>query len=322
MQNNEQNPSNSIKFNLKDRRNMMKKKTRNVFFVLVMLLMISCAVGGGGTATPDLQATNQAQQATIVALQNQPATQPPMIQPTATLFVQPTQETTPEEVGAKEAFELNTDFGTDAGYFSLLDGMKIENGSLFMGKFEKCADFSLELDQPQGCLAICKTCGEVSDYDIRFEITYDSGRTDQPVGFALRFVDKNGNQMIDRDDYFLGWVYTYYPGKPWILWEHVPMDYAGWHNLKQGEPNLRGKSTKPIIFRIISFNSGHRIALYMNDTLMFKIQNEDPEKTERIFYMKDMPNSGLIGFWVGARDVKIKGDNVTFTVSSSQPEDW
>jgi hypothetical protein len=302
---------------------MMYKKTRNVFFVLVVLLMISCAVGGGGTATPDLQATNQAQQATIIALQNQPATtQPQEVQQTATLFVQPTQETTPEEAGAKEAFEFNTDFGSNDGYFSLLDGMKIENDGLFMGEFEKCADFSLELDKPQGCLAICKTCGEVSDYDIRFEITYDSGRTDKPVGFAIRFVDENNNQMIDREDYFLGWVYTYYPGEPWTLWEHVPQDYAGWHILKQGEPNLRGKSTKPNIFRIIAFHSGQRIALYMNDTLMFKIQNEDPEKENRIFYMKDMPNSGLIGFWVGARDVKIKGDNVTFTVSSTQPDDW
>jgi hypothetical protein len=296
----------------------MNMKIRNLFFVLVLLLMISCVVGGGGTATPDLQATSQAQQATIIALQNQQTAAPPTLPPT----IESTEVSTSGEAGSTSAFDINTDFGSNNGDFSLLNNMKIQNGSMFLGKFENCADFSLELDKPQGCLTLCKTCGEVSDYEARFEITYDSGRTDQPVGFALRFVDKAGNQVIDREDYFLGWVFSYYPGEPWSIWEHVPGDYAGWHVLKQGDPNLRGKLTEPNIFRIISFNSGQRIALYMNDVILFKIQNEDPEKTDQFFYMKNMPNSGLVGFWVAAHDIKIKVDNFALTFSSSQPNDW
>ena len=320
----------------------MKRNWQLSIFILLAFLLVACS---GGSKEDDknleMESTIQAQQATIIAMTNPQGAQPQPTQSSSNATIQ-AQQATIDALQAQPGFQatatqgapmvepggaeniFQTKFDLDEGYFTLVDPKKsvIENNALFMGKFEMCADFALELDRPQGCLAICKTCGTVSDYDVRFEETYVEGLVDRYTGFALRFNDNDGNNMIDRGDYFLGFIYDYYPGHYWGLWELVPSDFPVWKLLLKGEPNLRGKSTKPVMIRIVSWHDGQRIIVFMNDVPMVRIQNEDPEKLQGIPYLKDMPDSGLIGFWVAQHDVRIKYDNFTFSNKPEEPADW
>lgn len=261
---------------------------------------------------PDLQATMDAQKATNTALQAQED----------------------EKYADVPEINLQTDFSGDDGIFSLSKKMVIEDDGLFMGEFEKCADFSLEIDQPVGCIAICQACGVVSDFDERVEITYDDGYVDKMFGLVLRFDDKNGNNMIDRDDYFLGWAYNAYPQpNASYLFEHIPMDFAGWKAYGPFPRHLRGKQDKPSIIRVTSWNGGSRIIIYMNDSIVAKIQNEEKiaGKNDEIFLgerkeisknWEGMPNQGKIGFWVAEWKIRLKYDNFSFINRSEEPVDW
>ena len=311
--------------------------TRFMIIAATVFLLLACnipSLGGLGQQNDtSMGGTVQAQQATIDALQKKPTEVPPTIEPPSEVPTEAEPEPTspPPEEEATEAptqaapttkETLSTDFTSNVGFFTLQDKMEIKDGGLFMGKFECCADFTIELNQPAGCLAVCQACGEVSDYDVSFDLSYVEGLVDKQFGFALRFDDKNGNNMIDRDDYFLGFIFSYYAGDSWVLVEHRPKDAAAsWYNLRGGSPHLRGKSTMPLRIHITSFNGGKRMMLWMEDELMFKIQSEDPEKVERIFYI-NMPDKGKIGFWVANNNIKLKYGNFNFSSKVEEPSDW
>jgi len=338
---------------------------KQVLYLALILLLSSVLAACGGKKTNDeslsLQATMQAQQATIAALQagsnEQQNAQPQSEMPTesqnssaeATMAAQQAtiealQAAQQEISQATEAAPLvnpggseiifNTNFESDEGFFTLDKKITIEKGALYMGPFEKCSDFSLEIDRPVGCLSICQKCGIVSEYDERVEITYADGFLDKFWGLILRFNDMNDNNMIDREDYFLGWMYNAYPQpNASYLIEHIPADFAGWLKPIRLARHLRGKQDKPTIVRVISWKEGHRIMIWMNDTLIAKIQNEEkiPGKYDEVYLGKrkevnpnweGMPNSGKIGFWVADRKVQIKFDNFNFSNKPEEPSDW
>ena len=362
-----------------------EKEMKNKWFwilisnIFLILFLISC---GGKSKSGDenlaLQATMQAQQATIIALQAAPtqAAGAVAVEPAAenqlevedlqgladkaTMeaqqiiidALQADKQATEEVIQAAQqesgqATEMapvvnpggseiifNTNFESDEGFFTLDKKITIEKGSLYMGQFEKCSDFSLEIDRPIGCLSICTQCGIVSEYDERVEITYADGYLDKPWGLILPFNDMNDNNMIDREDYFLGLYYNAYPQpNNSFLVEHIPADYAGWLKPFRLQRHLRGKQDKPTIVRVIAWQEGHRIMIWMNDTLVAKIQNEEkiPGKNDEIYIGKrkevspsweGMPNSGKIGFWVTERKIQIKYDNFNFSNKPEEPSDW
>ena len=338
----------------------MRKQKINVFLVIILLFLLLTACGGkkGVDENLALQATMQAQQATIIALQS-PPTEPAALaeaaqdnQSASAEATMQAQQATIEALQAAQEVSsqatenapavnpggseiiFNTNFESDKGFFTLDKKIVVEKGALFMGPFEKCADFSLEIDRPVGCLSICTQCGIVSEYDERVEITYADGYLDKPWGLILRFNDMNDNNMIDREDYFLGWYYNAYPHpNASFLIEHIPADFAGWLKPIPLPRHLRGKQDKPTIVRVIAWKEGHRIMIWMNDSLIAKIQNEEkiPGKYDEIYLGKrkevnpnweGMPNSGKIGFWVTERKVQIKFDNFNFSNKPEEPPGW
>ncbi len=337
---------------------------KQVLYIVVILLLSVLLAACGGKKTDEslsLQATMQAQQLTIAALQaganEQPTAQPQNEEPAesqnssaeATMAAQQAtiealQSAQQESSQATEVAPVvnpggseiifSTNFESDEGFFTLDKKITIEKGALYMGPFEKCSDFSLEIDRPVGCLSICQQCGIVSEYDERVEITYADGYLDKFWGLILRFNDMNDNNMIDREDYFLGWMYNAYPQpNASYLIEHIPADFAGWLKPIRLPRHLRGKQDKPTIVRVIAWKEGHRIMIWMNDSLIAKIQNEEkiPGKYDEVYLGKrkevnpnweGMPNSGKIGFWVADRKVQIKFDNFNFSNQPEEPSDW
>ena len=333
----------------------MNMKNKILLFSLIIVTAAILAVGCSGKSKEDenlvLMATMQAQQATIQAMEGGAQQEAPPIDPAAKATMdaqqatitalQSQQEQSAESTefapvvnpgGSEIIFE--TDFSSDEGHFALEKKMVIEKDSLYMGEFEKCSDFSIEIDRPVGCIAVCQTCGIVSEYDERVEITYADGYVDKTFGLVLRFDDMNDNNMIDREDYFLGWAYNAYPTpNASYLFEHIPKDFAGWKVYGPFPRHLRGKQDKPSILRVIAWNGGSRIIIYMNDTVVAKIQNEEkiPGKNDEIFLGKrkeisskweGMPNQGKVGFWVAEWKIKLKYDNFTFSNRPEEPEDW
>lgn len=336
----------------------MNRKIKVLLLCLIVvasaLLLTGCFGKSKSSSDQSLVATMQAQQATIEAMQGgaqkapteeqiDPGAKATMDAQQATITAlqgaqdgQPDQSKEPEPADGSGDSQTNfdTDFSSDDGHFTLDKKMVIEEDGLYMGEFEKCADFSLEIDRPIGCIAICETCGIVSEYDERVEITYEDGYVDKMFGLVIRFNDENDNNMIDREDYFLGWAYNAYPQpNASYLFEHIPTDFAGWKVYGPFPRHLRGKQDKPSIIRIIAWNGGSRIIIYMNDTVVAKIQNEEkiPGKGDEIFLGKrkeisskweGMPNQGKVGFWVAEWKIKLKYDNFSFTTEVEEPEDW
>lgn len=201
------------------------------------------------------------------------------------------------------------DFSNNTGRFSTTDGITIENGALYMGEFERCAEF--DSDQPVGCISICETCGDrLPEYEVNLEVVYVEGITERYVGLALRFVDENGNHRIDREDYFIGWAFSLNKGT-WAVWEHQVDSFTPWHLIDRGDGNMRSSPRKPNYLRVVASENGTRIDVYMNDTHVTRVVSTQPIPGESV--ARDMPQNGGIGLWVVERGIRVFYDNYQFT---------
>jgi hypothetical protein len=312
----------------------------NLIVVLMGFLLSSCALLSTGMEdTEPVEQDNQeneiAMQATIDALALQMTEESLNLQQTQVALQQTqaandeassqadvqqeeapaTVQATPEAEDAFTDFEteFTEDFSSNTGRFSTTDGITIENGALYMGEFERCAEF--DTDQPVGCISVCETCGELlPEYEVNVETVYVDGITERFYGLVLRFVDENGNHRIDREDYFLGWVFSLNKGV-WALWEHKVDDFTPWRMLNNGEGNMRTSPRKPNYLRVVASQNGERIDVYMNDVHMVRVVNTLPIPGET--KSEEMPMQGSIGLWVAERGLRVFYDNYEFTDTPS-----
>jgi hypothetical protein len=310
------------------------------FFIGILVFIISCACGlSSSSDTPEVQTEKEPavvavieetletihRQETQVALdQTQISIDQTKIAATATAAAQvaPTQEPKGEkkqatsqpnsdsEAGSdqiEKAFEEN--FSEDTGRFSTSVGITIQDGALFMGEFDQCAEFGT--DKPAGCVSVCLACGDqLVEYEVNLITIFVDGVSERLYGLALRFIDENGDQYIDLEDYFLGWVFSVNQAK-WYLYEHKPNQPSPWDRITSGDANLPVTPREPNFLRIVAYRDGQRIDIYMNDTMMLRIVSTPPMPGER--FVEDLPNSGSIGFWVPDRGIRVKFDNFTFS---------
>lgn len=216
---------------------------------------------------------------------------------------------TPETNLSSEEKAFSEDFSVDSGRFSLADKITIENGALYMGIFEQCADFNSE--KSSGCVSVCLACGDQSaEYEVNVEAVYVEGVSNRSFGLVLRFLDKNGNHLIDQEDYFLGWVFSV-NSRRWQLYEHQPDQIKPWRLVTGGRSNLRATPRKPNYLRVVSTKDGQRVDIFMNDTRMARLVTTHPLPGE--IYVENMPDHGEIGLWVAQRGVRVLFDNYEFT---------
>ncbi len=239
----------------------------------------------------------------------------------ATQSAQPTPEPTPTSIPETEEpgptasnSNIRTSFSEDEGFFNLFDGIRIENDALFMGPFEKCA---LDVGRASaGCLAVCTACGFATDFSMTYESSFVDGRPWKLFGVALRFLDEDEDGIIDPEDYFLGWAYSVavrseFPEARWTMYEHLPNATNNpWVFLDSEISNLPPTPRLPSLIRIESSENGKYIEIYMNDVRMIRFTNETPKPGEKL--VRNMPQSGFVGFWVVEKEITVKYENFRF----------
>jgi hypothetical protein len=164
---------------------------------------------------------------------------------------------------------------------------------------------------------VCLACGnQNTNFDVSVESVFVEGVSNRLYGLIIRFQDLNGNHWIDREDYFLGWVFAV-NSRRWMIYEHQPNLVKPWRLVKAGRPDLRSSPRRPNYLRIISYRDGGRIDIFMNDTHLTRLVTTHPLPGE--VQVESMPDHGEIGLWMAGRGVRVYFDNYTYTNQPVEP---
>ena len=231
------------------------------------------STSGGSEAGPDVAATLAAMQ---VELDNAKATAAAAgisLPPAATAAGQalPT-----EQAGAPAPGQSVEDrFDSDIGTFALGENVQIQNGALLMGPFQQCAEDVASFDAPVNCIAVCQTCGtDLVNYHMELDISFADGLSDKGFGVLLRFDDQNGDQMLDREDYYLDLAFNAFENE-WSIFVHIPDEVNPWFRVKSGPAGLRARNA-PNKLEVTASNSGRIIDIFLNDSRLAKLTADAP----------------------------------------------
>jgi hypothetical protein len=279
-----------------------------VLAVLALSTMMCLSLGGTPSdetgSGPDVAATLAAlqtelanAQATVEAAGN---TQPPTLAPSDS--TEPTEPPAAAAPGQK----VEDTFDSDLGTFALGEGIQIQNGSLLLGPFEQCAEDVAAFDSPINCNAVCLTCGaNLTNYRMQADISFADGLSDKQWGIILRFVDENGNGLLDREDYLMVIGFDVFDNA-WAIFVHVPNAVSPWFHVKSGAAGLRGQNS-PNRFEATASNNGRMIDVRLNDKRLVLLTADAPQPGETL--IKDWVDSGSVGFVDLGRRVQARFDN-------------
>jgi len=189
---------------------------------------------------------------------------------------------------------VQDDFAEDSGNFETFDGAQVVNGIFYLGEFNDCADVGT--DSPFGCFSSCLTCGYASNYDMQVDAAYSDGVTERTFGMVLRFVDNNGNGLVDRDDYYLDFELSIYDQYA-TIWEH--RTDGKWYQVADGFVGDINPGRRVNTLHAIATNGGADIDFYINDAYVTTVT--------------DIPFSeGTVGLVMGGRAMQVAFDNFIF----------
>ena len=241
-----------------------------VLAVLALSTMMCLSLGGTPSdetgSGPDVAATLAAlqtelanAQATVEAAGN---TQPPTLAPSDS--TEPTEPPAAAAPGQK----VEDTFDSDLGTFALGEGIQIQNGSLLLGPFEQCAEDVAAFDSPINCNAVCLTCGaNLTNYRMQADISFADGLSDKQWGIILRFVDENGNGLLDREDYLMVIGFDVFDNA-WAIFVHVPNAVSLVSCKVRGGRIARPKQPEPL--------RGHRLQQRPDDRRPVERQTPGP----------------------------------------------
>jgi len=192
---------------------------------------------------------------------------------------------------------VSDDFSQDKGNFELFTGgqAQVANGAFYLGKFSDCADIGS--NNPFGCFSTCLTCGKASDYEMAVDSTYINGVSGRTFGIVLRFVDNNGNGLVDSDDYYLDFEYSAFDGY-YYVWEH--RSDGKWYVIDQNYSKSIVLYSTVNHLRAVATNGGADIDVYANG------DNWVTGVTKIPF------TEGTVGLVIGGRALQAAFDNFQF----------
>ncbi len=192
------------------------------------------------------------------------------------------------------AQEVTDTFDADYGNWEIFDGAQISGGTFYLGQFSDCADVGS--DKPFACFTQCLTCGYATDYDMIVDAAYVDGVTERTFGMVLRFVDNNGNGVVDPDDYYLDFELSIYD-KFFILWEHNTD--GKWYIVDQKNVEDINAGRKWNTMEAVTASGGTEVDIYINGTWAAGATGI-PAPT------------GTVGLVVGGRAMQAAFDNFEF----------
>jgi S1-C subfamily serine protease len=222
---------------------------------------------------------------------------------TGTFDTSSTPETTQQDNSGGPANTISSapqsftdDFSADKNNWEIFDGAQIQDGIFYLGQFADCADVGS--DQPFGCFTQCLTCGLANTYDMQVDSAYVSGVTERTFGMVLRFVDNNGNGLVDSDDYYLDFELSIYD-KYFVIWEH--RTDGKWYVIDQKTDGSILPGRKANNLRAVASNGGADVDIYLNGNWVDGVTG--------IPYKE-----GTVGLVVGGRAMQAAFDNFSFQV--------
>ncbi len=278
-----------------------------VLALLALSTMMCLSLGGSSTegtdASQDVSATLEALQQELANAQATAGAAGVAVPPTA---APPEPGEPTEQMAAAPGEKVEDSFDSDIGTFSLSEGVQIQNGALLLGPFEQCAEDVAAFDSPIDCNAVCLTCGtNLTNYRMQADIAFADGLSDKQWGVILRFVDENGNGLLDREDYLLVIGFDVYDNA-WAIYVHIPDAVAPWFHVKSGKAGLRGQGN-PNRFEATASNNGRMIDIRLNDKRLVLLTADAPQPGETL--IKDWAESGSVGFVDLGRRVQARFDN-------------
>ena len=278
-----------------------------LLLVVIALSATACTLGSSSDESesgPDVAATLAAMQ---VELDNAKATAEAASAAALPTAASADQVAPTEEIVAPVPGQMVEDrFDSDIGTFILTEGVQIQNGALLLGPFEQCAEDVAAFDAPVNCTAVCQICGSsLMNYRMELDISFADGLSDKGFGVVLRFVDHNGDMMLDREDYYLVLMFNTFENE-WSIFVHVPDEVAPWYWVKSGSAGMRAQNA-PNKLEVTASNGGRIIDIFLNDKRLVKLTADAPQPGETL--IENWANSGAVGFAATGRRVTARYDN-------------
>lgn len=202
--------------------------------------------------------------------------------------------------------QLSQDFSADDQAFDLGGNARIEDQALLVGPYESCANDVGNFDAPVDCLVICTACGDnLAEYRMEFNFTFEEGLTDREFGVVLRFVDQNGDHLIDRPDYLLALGFNVFHNRL-RLYLHEPDKIEPWVRLADRQAGfLRPGRLNHV--EVQAAEGGRQMLVYLNESLILHLTGDDPAPGERL--VQPWADAGSVGFLGLGRGVTARFDN-------------
>lgn len=205
---------------------------------------------------------------------------------------------------------VEEDFEADTGTFLLDSGASIEDGALLIGPYESCANDVANFDEPVGCITVCEACGRtLSEYKLEVEFTFEDGLSDREFGVALRFVDEDGDSMLDRPDFLLALGFNIFENR-WRIYLHEPEKIEPWRVIASDQAGfLRPGRMNQL--EVLATESGSLMEIRLNDRFLARLTGDPPEPGQRL--VEPWQDAGALGIIGLGRGVKARFDNFTLT---------
>lgn len=213
------------------------------------------------------------------------------------------QESSPNQV-------VTDDFEGGTTAFDTGPAVSVADGSLLLGPYESCANDVANFDAPVDCLTVCVACGSsLQNYELDTSLAFSEGLSDREFGVILRFVDENGNGLIDRADYLLALGFNSYANR-WTLYLHEPDKLSPWSVLKTGRAGFLTMGRVNHL-KVTASEDGRHMEIFLNDSRLAILTGDHPEPGESL--ITPWADSGEVGLLVLGRGVQARFDDFALT---------
>lgn len=197
-------------------------------------------------------------------------------------------------------------FDSTTQAFQLGDSVQVSDGALLLGPYKSCANDVANFDQPVDCISVCLTCGDqLSTYHLSTTFRFEDGLSDREFGVVLRFVDHNGDSMIDREDYLLALGFNIYDNR-WRLYLHEPNQTEPWKMVGNGEAGFL-IATRMNTIDVSATDGGRKMVVQLNGSVITRLTADQPVPGERL--VPSWADSGQVGLLVLGRGVQARFDD-------------